>query len=213
MIKVLLEAPILTRSGYGEHSRLVFRSLIRNKNLKIFIDPLNWGSTSWIADFSEERKQIEECITNQAQAIATAQQTGQKISYDMQVRVGIPNEFEKRAPYSVCVTAGIETDRVSANWLMKTHQGIDKIIVPSNHSKQGFDTTSYEAIDQSTNTEVLLECNCEVEVVEDQNISDNLDQFASGLIKKFEMLEKCLQQPYIAIPLLVEGRIKTFQLS
>ena len=165
MIKVLLEAPILTRSGYGEHSRLVFRSLIGNKNLKIFIDPLNWGSTSWISDFSEERKQIEECITNQAQAITLAQQTGQRISYDMQVRVGIPNEFEKKAPYSVCVTAGIETDRVSANWLMKTHQGIDKIIVPSSHSKQGFDTTSYEAVDQTTNTEVLLECNCEVEVV------------------------------------------------
>tara|TARA_B100001121_G_scaffold256031_1_gene233751 strand:+ start:107 stop:2488 length:2382 start_codon:yes stop_codon:yes gene_type:complete len=31
--------------------------------------------------------------------------------------------------------------------------------------------------------------NCEVEVVEDQNISDNLDQFASGLIKKFEKLQ------------------------
>ncbi len=165
MIKVLLEAPLLTRSGYGEHSRLVFRSLITNKNLKIFIDPLNWGSTSWISDFSEERQQIEQCISNQAEVIRQAQETGQQISYDIQIRVGIPNEFEKKAPYSVCVTAGIETDRVSANWLMKTHQGIDKIIVPSNHSKQGFDTTSYEAIDQSTNTEVLLECNCEVDVV------------------------------------------------
>ncbi len=26
-MKILLEAPILTQSGYGEHSRLVFRAL------------------------------------------------------------------------------------------------------------------------------------------------------------------------------------------
>lgn len=195
MIKVLLEAPLLTRSGYGEHSRLVFRSLMRNKNLKIFVDPLNWGSTGWISDYSQERSQIEECITNQAQAIALAQQTGQRISYDMQVRVGIPNEFEKKAPYSVCVTAGIETDRVSANWLMKTHQGIDKIIVPSNHSKQGFDTTSYEAIDQTTNTEVLLECNCEVEVVPYPVKTLEPDHLDFSLSTKFNFLSVALIGP------------------
>jgi len=195
MIKVLLEAPLLTRSGYGEHSRLVFRSLIRNKNLKIFIDPLNWGTTNWISDFSKEREQIEECISNQAQVISQAQQTGQKISYDMQIRVGIPNEFEKKAPYSVCVTAGIETDRVSANWLMKTHQGIDKIIVPSNHSKEGFDTTSYEAIDQTTNTEVLLECNCEVDVVPYPVKTLEPDHLDFSLDTKFNFLSVALIGP------------------
>ena len=58
--------------------------------------------------------------------------------YDVQIRVGIPNEFEKKVPYSVCVTAGIESDKVSTSWILKTHQGIDKIIVPSLHAKNGF---------------------------------------------------------------------------
>ena len=31
--------------------------------------------------------------------------------------------------------------------------------------------------------------NCEVEIVEDQNTSKDLEQFASGLIKKFERLQ------------------------
>ena len=113
----------------------------------------------------------------------------------MQIRVGIPNEFEKKAPYSVCVTAGIETDRVSANWLMKTHQGIDKIIVPSNHSKEGFDTTSYEAIDQTTNTEVLLECNCEVDVVPYPVKTLEPDHLDFSLDTKFNFLSVALIGP------------------
>ncbi len=165
MIKILLEAPILTRSGYGEHSRLVFRSLIKNENVKVFIDPLGWGSTPWMAKFTDERKKIEECISNQAVAIKLSQETGTNFEYDIQVRVGIPNEFEKRAPYSVCVTAGIETDRVSANWLMKTYRDIDKLIVPSNHSKSGFVSTSYEFLNQSTNERGTISCSCPVEVV------------------------------------------------
>tara|TARA_A100000164_G_C21935935_1_gene788052 strand:- start:2126 stop:3406 length:1281 start_codon:yes stop_codon:yes gene_type:complete len=165
MIKILLEAPILTRSGYGEHSRLVFRSLIKNDNVKVFIDPLAWGTTPWLAEFTDERKKIEECISNQAVAIKLSQETNTNFAYDIQVRVGIPNEFEKRAPYSVCVTAGIETDRVSANWLMKTYQGIDKLIVPSNHSKSGFTSTSYQFLNQKTNEQGTISCNCPVEVV------------------------------------------------
>ena len=40
MIRVLLEAPILTKSGYGEHSRLVYKALSERKDLEIMINPL-----------------------------------------------------------------------------------------------------------------------------------------------------------------------------
>ena len=62
MKKLLLEAPILTRSGYGEHARLVFRSLKNKDGIEIFINPLEWGSTGWISEDSEERRAIELCI-------------------------------------------------------------------------------------------------------------------------------------------------------
>lgn len=166
MIKVLLEGPIMTLSGYGEHARLVYRSLKEQENLQIFINPLEWGRTSWSPSISDdERRSINEGIGMLKQYIDHGKQTKQDIHFDVQVHVGIPNEFEKRAPYSVCVTAGIETDRVSANWLMKTYQGIDKIVVPSEHAKSGFTTTSYEALNQATNEKTIIECNSEVDVV------------------------------------------------
>ena len=165
MKKILLEAPILTQSGYGEHSRLVYRSLQSLEDTDIYINPLSWGQTSWLSDFGGEREQIDECIQRFSDATSFAEQTGQKIPFDVQIYVGIPNEFEKRAPYSVCVTAGIETDRVDAAWLLKTYEGIDKLIVPSEHAKEGFENTSYQAINESKQTETVIECNCPVEVV------------------------------------------------
>ena len=63
-MKILLEAPILTQSGYGEHSRLVYRALKQLTTHKIFINPLEWGRTSWLSysNDDEERQEIEKNI-------------------------------------------------------------------------------------------------------------------------------------------------------
>lgn len=190
MRSILLEAPILTRSGYGEHARLVFRALASVPNLVVCTNPLNWGSTGWISEFSEERVQIEESIKNYQMALSNAPEGS--MPFDAQVFVGIPNEFTKRAPYSVCVTAGIETDRVSPAWLTQTHRGIDKIVVPSEHAKAGFTRTSYAMQNKSTQESTVLQCNCPVEVVpypvKDLEVSD-LD---FNLTTKFNFLSVAL---------------------
>ena len=55
--KILLKAPILTRSGYGEQSRFALRSLRTREDIfDIYIQPLQWGKTSWIALQDEERR-------------------------------------------------------------------------------------------------------------------------------------------------------------
>lgn len=161
MIRLLLEAPILTKSGYGEHARLVYKALSQNKNLDIFINPLKWGTCSWELASND----ILECISKFRSYQAHYESLKQDQEYSLQIHVGIPNEFEKKAPFSVCVTAGIETDRVSANWLIKTHQGIDKIIVPSEHAKNGFINTGYEVLNQENNTKTNLMCACPVDVI------------------------------------------------
>lgn len=161
MIRVLLEAPILTKSGYGEHARLVYKSLSQKSDVDILINPLNWGQTSW----SSAEDEISICIQKFKTYQAHCKSTKQKEEYSLQVHVGIPNEFEKKAPYAVCVTAGIETDRVSPNWLMKTHNGIDKIIVPSEHAKSGFIKTAYEIFNKANQTKSSLSCACPVDVI------------------------------------------------
>ena len=165
-MKILLEAPILTQSGYGEHARLVFKSLLLQDGVQIYTNPLNWGNTSWTSSLDQElKKSIQQSIDNLSLEIQNSQKIKQNPHFDMQIHVGIPSEFEKKAPYSVCVTAGIETDRVSTEWIIRTHKGMDKLIVPSEHAKSGFVNTSYEVVNNQTGHKTVLECNCPVEVV------------------------------------------------
>jgi len=157
-MKILLEAPILTNSGYGEHSRLVYDSIVsQNPEADIYISSLPWGTCT----YQKPTQEISQCIRKLNILAANSQ----NIDFDVQIRVGIPNEFEKKAKYSVCVTAGIETDRVDVSWTIKTHQGIDKIIVPSNHSRLGFTKTKYEVTNNSNNTQAIVDCGCPVGVV------------------------------------------------
>lgn len=166
MIKILLEAPILTQSGYGEHARLVYQSLSLREDTDIYISPLVWGSTPWMShEQSDMYKSIQSDIQKMESYIVSSQEQSAQMSFDLQVHVGIPSEFKKKAPYSVCVTAGIETDRVAAAWLLKTHKGIDKLVVPSVHARNGFVDTRYEILEKLTETKQVLYCNSMVEVV------------------------------------------------
>ena len=53
--KVLLVGPILTQSGYGEHARMIYRALKTREDLfDLFINPVNWGATSWANEDTDE---------------------------------------------------------------------------------------------------------------------------------------------------------------
>jgi glycosyltransferase involved in cell wall biosynthesis len=156
--KILVRGPVLSQSGYGEHARFVLRSLrTREDELDIHILPTGWGETGWIADVSEERVWLDENITKCAKFLETKQ------PYDVSVQVTIPSEWERIAPINIGVTAGIETNRVSADWLQKSN-AMDKVIVVSEHAKQGFVETNYSGVDQNTGQQVTLAMQTPVEV-------------------------------------------------
>jgi len=160
-MRVLFEAPILTKSGYGEHARLVYKALKKKPGLEVMVNPLNWGATTW----AQPQGEILADIQSFGVYMHNCEASKKSPEYGMQIHLGIPSEFEKKAPYSVCITAGIETDRADPTWLIKTHQGIDKIIVPSEHSKSGFVNTKYEVLNQQNNTNTEIGCACPVEVI------------------------------------------------
>jgi len=137
--KILLKAPLLTRSGYGEQSRFAFRALRSRPDLfDIYIQPLQWGSTSWMSGGDVERIWIDRCVEK---TIAYIQQGGQ---FDLSLQVTIPNEWESLAPINIGYTAGIETTKVSHQWIQKANE-MNRIIVVSNHSKNVFEGTVYTA--------------------------------------------------------------------
>lgn len=156
---VLVEGPYLTQSGYGEHARLVLNSLKNNPNIEIYGAPLSWGKTSWISSDDKEREWLDEISLKSVDAPE---------KFDLHVFIGMPLEFTKKAPKAVCVTAGIEVDRVDPQWLIKTYE-LDKIIVPSEFSRAVFLNSTYKTSDpddESASEEVqTLQCQCPVEVV------------------------------------------------
>ena len=157
-MKVLVRGPALTRTGYGEHCRFVLRALRQTEGLDIYLIPVNWGQSAWVWENTEERDWLDELIKKTA---IYGQQNGQ---YDMSIQVTIPNEWQRVAPVNIGVTAGIESTKVAPIWLQKSNE-MDKIIAISEHSKQGFIKTFYEAIDKNTGQHGVLRCEREVEVV------------------------------------------------
>ncbi len=148
--KVLLKGPLLTRSGYGEQTMFALRALKSREDLfDIYIQPITWGTCSWIIDDTDDRKWIDKTIEK---TIHYIQGGG---SFDMTVQVTIPNEWQKLAPVNIGYTAGIETTRVHHSWIQKGNE-MDRIITVGNHGKQSFETTVWNYTQAETNQNLEL---------------------------------------------------------
>ena len=181
--KILLKGPLLTRSGYGEQARFALRSLRSREDLfDIFIQPLTWGNTSWLNEYDEERRWIDQTIEK---TIAYLKQGG---NFDISLQVTIPNEFENMATINVGYTAGIETTKVAHQWIQKVNE-MDRIIVVSNHSKRIFETTEYEATNTSTGEKVILKAQVPIEAVNyPVKTFDNIPELELGLTTSFNFI-------------------------
>jgi len=151
--KVILVAPILTQTGYGEHARFIFRALKSKEDLfDIYIQAINWGNTGWIWEDSEERRQIDAII---GKTVAHMQQGG---TFDMSLLITIPQEwphYRQNIPAheTIGITAGIESSRISHTWV-RSSNAVNKIIFTSEFSKKIFEQSSYMHQDQNENTMV-----------------------------------------------------------
>lgn len=148
--KIFFKGPVLTRSGYGEQSRFALRALASRQDIfDIYIQPLQWGQTSWTNDMTEERKWIDQTIEK---TIAYTQAGG---TFDVSFQVTIPNEWQQIAPINIGYTAGIETSKVAHQWIQ--HGNIMQgIVVVSNHAKNTYEHTEYQAQDPNTGQQFML---------------------------------------------------------
>ena len=159
MIKVLLKGPILTQTGYGHHARTVFRALRTKPDLfDIYIQPIPWGHTSWQWANDKERQLIDDTLTK---TIAYTHSGG---TFDMSLQITIPNEWEKLAPINIGITAGIETTKVSPQWIEKSFL-VDKIVTISQHSKEVYENTAYEYNNEQTGEQGIYKVTTPIEYV------------------------------------------------
>lgn len=159
--KVLLVGPVLTQSGYGEHARTVYRALKSREDLfEIFINPVNWGATSWLAENTKEREELDEIINK------TFEHMQQRLPFDTTIMVTIPSEWKqyRAAPENIGVCAGIESNKVSPHWLEAANLFVDKVIVPSEFSKDTFVNSDWQVKDKGGN-DIILKMMKPVEVI------------------------------------------------
>jgi hypothetical protein len=159
MKKVLVKGPGLSLSGYGEQTRFALRALSDREDIDLYFINIPWGKTGQILDI-EQKEWMMDMLRKTA---SYTQQSGGKPSFDVSVQVTIPNEFEKIAPINIGYTAGIETTKVSPQWIDKSNK-MDKIIVPSKHSKTVFEETVYQAVVEQTKQQAQFKLISPVEI-------------------------------------------------
>jgi glycosyltransferase involved in cell wall biosynthesis len=126
--RLIFRGPVLTASGYGVHARLLLRPLLESGEFDVTVLSTNWGATPIIRNTGDQ-------FIERVRRLSMVNPFG---DYDISIQVTIPQEFQRMARYNIGVTAGIETDRVSMEWIKRANENVDLIVVPSEHARKTF---------------------------------------------------------------------------
>ena len=152
---IVFQGPVSSRSGYGDHSRDLLKSLIEMDRYTIKIVDLRWGDCPRNG-ILEKDNHLKSLIVNPSSITERP---------DIFIQVSVPNEFRPIGKYNIGITAGIETDVCSAPWIEGLNR-MDLNIVPSKHSKKVFENTVFDKMDQKTQQKVAeVRCVKPVEVL------------------------------------------------
>ena len=135
---LVFQAPIATRSGYGDHARDLLHSLYKLDKFDIKVISTRWGQTPMDAlNYNNEfHKWIVDNIIPKIEE-----------KPDIYMQVTVPNEFQPLGFYNIGITAGIETTVCALDWIHGCNR-MDLIITPSEHSKKSLIETIYNETNQ-----------------------------------------------------------------
>ena len=148
---LVISCPASSRSGYGDHSRDLIRSLISMDRYDVKVIDQRWGNC--------DRTELSD------ESITSRFIKQMEVQPDIWMQVTVPNEFQPVGKYNIGITAGIETTMVSSPWIEGANR-MDMILVPSKHSKDVLEKTVYDKIDDKTKNKVgELKCTTPIEVL------------------------------------------------
>ena len=137
---LVFQAPIATRSGYGDHARDLLHSLYKLDKFDIKVISTRWGNTPM--DSLNYDNPFHKWIVDSI--IPKAEQKP-----DIYIQVTVPNEFQPVGHYNIGITAAIETTHSPLDWVHGCNR-MDLIIVPSEHSKKSLVDSVYNEVDNNT---------------------------------------------------------------
>lgn len=153
---LVYQAPIATRSGYGDHSRDILKSLFELDKYDVKVVPTRWGNTpqDQINPQSEFGKRVLSSLATQVSR-----------KPDIFIQVSVANEFKRVGEYNIGITAGVEST-IAPQEFIKGGNQMDLIITPSEFTKEVLVKTGYTEVDKQTKKEIAkLELNRPVEVL------------------------------------------------
>lgn len=136
-------APFNTRSGYGDHARSLFYSIMDREDISIKCIDVKWGNTP--------RNHLRSEVPRHKKLLDTfIKPETIKEQPDIYIDIRIPNEFSNPAKFNIGVTAGVETDIVSPEFLMGCNK-MNLNIVPSNFTAETFGKCNYDQMQDLPN--------------------------------------------------------------
>jgi glycosyltransferase involved in cell wall biosynthesis len=160
--RVVVRAPLLSKSGYGVHSRQVFKYLLTKPGIDLYTQIVPWGITPW-----NTASDAFEGLAGEALNRST---TTPDQKFDVSFQVQLPNEWDASlAVYNVGVTAGVETDVCNPTWTSVHCSKMDLVIVPSLHTKVSLENSG------KTKTPITVVPEHYFHELEDEPISLDLD--------------------------------------
>ena len=135
---LVFQAPIATRSGYGERARDLVRALIALDKYDIKIVSTRWGNTPMNALTEKDNDILSRLLMHNL--------TEQPEIY---MQVTVPNEFQRIGKFNIGVTAGIETNLCDPSWIEGCNR-MDLILASSHHAKRVFEISAFDKLDSKT---------------------------------------------------------------
>jgi glycosyltransferase involved in cell wall biosynthesis len=152
MIKplVVIQGPVATRSGYGNHTRDIARSLIAMDKYDLKIISMRWGHCPMTAlnELDPKDKPIIDCIVND--------------KFDRQpdifIQISVPNEFcmapdgkteVRPGKFNIGITAGVESNVMPADCIQGCNR-MDLVITTSKHTSTIIKQTVWDKVNEQT---------------------------------------------------------------
>jgi len=191
--KLVVISPFMTRSGYGQHSRLIIRSLLAMPELTEKYDirllSIKWGGTPLNAldpQNPEDAALLGMVIPNNHLTFEP----------DVTIHISVPQEFQRIGKKSIGVSALTEASLLPKSMIDGLNR-IDMCIVPSEFTKQVALQSQHLDIDKNTNTaKGTLQVNVPIEVLFeglDTSVYDKNKVEKSDLTK---YLNETIEEPF-----------------
>lgn len=141
---LVFQAPVFTRSGYGDHSRDLLQSLFDLDRYDVKVVPTRWGNTP-----QNQLDNVSEFSTKVLNNIITTLDR----EPDVYIQVTVANEFKKMGKYNIGITAGVETTLAPKDFIDGCNK-MDLVLVPSKFTKDVLTSTTFSEVDKATGQKI-----------------------------------------------------------